>query len=57
VLTVLADRFEGRRLNSPNDLAHRSDSTGHFTDPPFGLRTFFDDPQRELPYSGVFAWR
>jgi gluconolactonase len=54
-LTVVADRFEGKRLNSPNDLVHRSDGTLFFTDPPFGLPKFYDDPQKELPYSGVFA--
>jgi gluconolactonase len=54
-LTVLADRYEGKRLNSPNDLVYRSDGTLFFTDPPFGLPKFFDDPRRELPYSGVFS--
>lgn len=54
-LTVLADRYEGRRLNSPNDLVYRSDGTLYFTDPPFGLPKFFDDPRKELAYSGVFS--
>ena len=54
-LTVLADRFEGKRLNSPNDLVYRSDGTLYFTDPPFGLPKFFDDRRKELPFSGVFA--
>src|SRR5215469_12900451 len=54
-LTVLADRYEGKRLNSPNDLVYRSDGTLYFTDPPFGLPKFFDDPRKELPFSGVFA--
>ena len=54
-LTVLADRFEGKRLNSPNDLVYRSDGTLYFTDPPFGLPKFFNDPRKELPFSGVFA--
>jgi len=53
-LTVLADRYEGKRLNSPNDLVYRSDGALYFTDPPFGLPKFFDDPGKELPYSGVF---
>jgi gluconolactonase len=53
-LTVLAARYEGKRLNSPNDLVYRSDGTLYFTDPPFGLRESFHDPERELPYSGVF---
>jgi gluconolactonase len=54
VLTVLADRYQGRRLNSPNDLVYRSDGALFFTDPPFGLPKFHDDPRRELPFSGVF---
>jgi gluconolactonase len=55
VLTVLADRYEGKRLNSPNDLVYRSDGALYFTDPPFGLPKFFEDPRKELPYSGVFC--
>lgn len=54
VVTVLADRYDGKRLNSPNDLVYRSDRTLYFTDPPFGLPKFFEDPRKELPYSGVF---
>jgi gluconolactonase len=54
-LTVLADKFEGKRLNSPNDLVYRSDGTLYFTDPPFGLPKFFQDSRKELPFSGVFA--
>jgi gluconolactonase len=54
-LTVLADKFEGQRLNSPNDLVYRSDGTLYFTDPPFGLPKFFDDPRKELPFSGVYS--
>ena len=54
-LTVLADNFEGKRLNSPNDLVYRSDGTLFFTDPPFGLPKFYDDPRKELAYSGVFC--
>jgi gluconolactonase len=54
-LTVLADHYEGKRLNSPNDLVYRSDGALFFTDPPFGLPKFFDDPRKELPYSGVFC--
>jgi gluconolactonase len=54
-LTVLADRYHGQRLNSPNDLIYRSDGALYFTDPPFGLPKFFDDPRKELPFSGVFC--
>ncbi|HSB36666.1 MAG TPA: SMP-30/gluconolactonase/LRE family protein, partial [Thermoanaerobaculia bacterium] len=52
--TVLASRFEGRRLNSPNDLVVGSDGALTFTDPPFGLPATFDDPEKELPWSGVY---
>jgi len=54
-LTVLADSFNGQRLNSPNDLVYGSDGTLYFTDPPFGLPRFYDDPRKELPFSGVYA--
>lgn len=53
-ITVLADAHGGRRLNSPNDLVYRSDDTLYLTDPPFGLPGVFDDPGKELPFSGVF---
>jgi gluconolactonase len=53
-ITVLADRYDGKRLNSPNDLVYRSDGTLFFTDPPFGLPKTFDDPGKELPFSGVY---
>jgi gluconolactonase len=53
--TVLADRFEGKRLNSPNDLVFRSDGALYFTDPPFGLPKFGGDPRRELDFFGVFS--
>ena len=56
-LTVVADRYRGKRLNSPNDLVYRSDGTLYFTDPPFGLPQFFDDPRKQLPFSGVFRAR
>jgi gluconolactonase len=54
-LTVLADRFEGKRLNSPNDLVYKSDGALYFTDPPYGLFPAYDkDPRKELPFSGIF---
>ncbi|HLF68664.1 MAG TPA: SMP-30/gluconolactonase/LRE family protein [Gaiellaceae bacterium] len=56
-VTVLADAYQGRRLSSPNDLVYRSDGTLFFTDPPFGLPEVFDDPAKELPFSGVFSVR
>lgn len=56
-VTLLADRYEGKRLNSPNDLVYKSDGAIYFTDPPFGLPKFFDDPRKELPFSGVYRWK
>ena len=52
--TTLVDRYQGKRINSPNDLVYKSDGSLYFTDPPFGLPQAFDDPQKELPFSGVF---
>jgi gluconolactonase len=56
-VTVLADSYQGRRLNSPNDLVYRSDGTLYFTDPVFGLPGVGEDPEKELPFQGVFAVR
>jgi gluconolactonase len=56
-VTVLADSYDGKRLNSPNDLVYRSDGTLFFTDPPFGLPETFGDPKKELSISGVYAVR
>jgi gluconolactonase len=52
--TTLADRYEGRRLNSPNDLVFKTNGDLYFTDPPFGLPKAFDDPRKELDFSGVY---
>jgi gluconolactonase len=56
-VSVIADSYEGRRLNSPNDVVCRSDGSVWFTDPPFGLPDVFDDPAKELEFSGVFRAR
>ena len=53
-VTILADKMDGKRFNSPNDIVQKSDGTIYFTDPPYGLPKFFDDPRKELDYSGVF---
>ena len=52
--TVLADRYDGKRFNSPNDLVFKSNGDLYFTDPPFGLPGSFDDPNKELPFQGVY---
>jgi gluconolactonase len=52
--TILADRYEGKRLNSPNDLVFRRDGALYFTDPSGGNRFADWDLKKELPYQGVF---
>lgn len=54
VFTTLADRYEGKRLNSPNDLVVRKSGEIYFTDPPYGLDKIADSPLRELPFAGVY---
>lgn len=52
--TTLAGSFEGKRLNSPNDVVRRSDGTVFFTDPPYGLEGLNDSPVKELAFNGVY---
>jgi gluconolactonase len=52
--TTLADRYDGKRLNSPNDLVYRANGDLYFTDPPYGLEKNVDDPKKELPFQGVY---
>jgi len=51
---ALADRYEGKRFNSPNDLAVRRSGEIYFTDPPYGLEKMNESPLKEIPYSGVY---
>jgi gluconolactonase len=54
-VTILADTYEGKRLNSPNDVAYKSDGTLYFTDPPYGLPSQKDsDPNKQLQINGVY---
>ena len=52
--TTLADRYDGKRLNSPNDLVFRSNGDLYFTDPPYGLQGLNASPDKELPFNGVY---
>ncbi|MEO8561771.1 MAG: SMP-30/gluconolactonase/LRE family protein [bacterium] len=52
--TVLADRYEGKRFNSPNDLIYRANGDLYFTDPPYGLFKRNDDPNKELSFNGIY---
>src|SRR6187401_3056423 len=55
-ITVLADRYEGRRLNSPNDLVVKSDGSIWFTDPPYGILSDYqgNKAQSELGKNCIF---
>ncbi len=53
-VTTLVDSFEGKRLNSPNDLVFHKDGSLYFTDPPYGLPQQDDDPSKEIDFNGVY---
>jgi gluconolactonase len=52
--STLADRFEGKRFNSPNDAVFHSNGMLYFTDPPYGLDGGPDSPAKELDFQGVY---
>jgi len=53
-MTVLADKYDGKRFNSPNDATVRKNGDVYFTDPPYGLEGSKDSKLRELDFSGVY---
>jgi gluconolactonase len=55
-LTTVVDAYKGSRLNSPNDLCRSLNGTIYFTDPPWGLAGLNEDPEKDLPFNGVFRW-
>ncbi len=52
----LADNFEGKKFNSPNDLIIHSSGDIYFTDPPYGLEKQMNDPLKEIDFQGVYKW-
>ncbi len=52
--TTLADRFDGKRFNSPNDVVARGDGSVFFTDPPYGLKDGDESPVKEQPVNGIY---
>jgi gluconolactonase len=54
---TLADKYDGKKLNSPNDAVYHSNGDLYFTDPPYGLVKNVDDPAKEIPFQGVFRLR
>lgn len=55
-LTVLADRFAGKRLNSPNDVVVKADGSIWFTDPPYGILGYYEGERAEAEL-GTFVYR
>lgn len=55
--TVLAEKYQGKRLNSPNDIAWRKNGDLYFTDPPYGFPKQDDDPKKELKFNGIYRLR
>jgi gluconolactonase len=53
-LVTIADKYEGKRFNSPNDLVFHSNGDLYFTDPPYGLPERENDKARELDWFGVY---
>jgi len=51
---TIADAYEGKKLNSPNDAVYHSNGDLYFTDPPYGLESRMDDPLKELDFQGVY---
>src|SRR5579864_4767675 len=55
-VSTVVDRYQGKRLNSPNDLVFHTDGSLYFTDPPYGLPRQDEDPAKELPFNGVYRF-
>ena len=51
---TLADKHDGKKLNSPNDACYHSSGALYFTDPPYGLAKRMEDPTKELDFQGVY---
>ncbi len=56
-ITVLADNYEGKRLNSPNDVVVKSDGTIWFTDPSYGILTDYEGDKSESELDACFVFR
>jgi gluconolactonase len=54
--SLLVDRWNGKRFNSPNDLVFKSDGALYITDPPYGLVKQDEDPAKEIKFNGVFRY-
>jgi gluconolactonase len=52
--TTIANRYDGKRFSSPNDLTYHKSGAIYFTDPPYGLKGLNDSPIKEMPFNGVY---
>ncbi|HEX8545838.1 MAG TPA: SMP-30/gluconolactonase/LRE family protein [Cytophagaceae bacterium] len=55
--TLIASLFDGKKLNSPNDLAIHSNGSIYFTDPPYGLKEGDQDSAKHISYNGIYRLR
>lgn len=51
---TVAGNYNGKRFNSPNDVVYNKAGEAFFTDPPYGLEKNMEDPQKEIPFQGVY---
>jgi gluconolactonase len=56
-ITVIADRYQGKRLNSPNDVVVKSDGTIWFTDPSYGIMSDYEGSKADMEQAGCFVYR
>ena len=56
-LTLIADQYNGKRLNSPNDVVVRSDGSIWFTDPPYGILSDYEGHKSESEVGGNYVYR
>lgn len=55
-IVTIIDQYDGKRLNSPNDVIVTKSGDILFTDPPYGLPQMLKDPNKELPFQGIYRW-
>ena len=56
-VSIIVDSFEGKKLNSPNDICVKSDGTIWFTDPPYGILSDYEGYLGDQEYGGCFVFR
>jgi gluconolactonase len=54
VFSAVANNYNGKKFNSPNDAVYNSEGELFFTDPPYGLEKQLEDKKKEIPFQGVY---